>query len=74
MDKPKTAASLLYPIDMYVNWDETSKRWNMDLEQASVPACSVSVSVSTIIRSQAKTQKEDWRRIQGQGSDLRQIS
>lgn len=48
MGKPKTAASLLYPIDMYVNWDETSKRWNMDLEQASVPACSVSVSVSTI--------------------------
>jgi hypothetical protein len=39
MGKPKTAASLLYPIDMYVNWDGTSKRWNMDLEQASGLQC-----------------------------------
>jgi hypothetical protein len=58
MGKPKTAASLLYPIDMYVNWDETSKRWNMDLEQASVPACSVSVSLATTINKIASQNSE----------------
>jgi hypothetical protein len=58
MGKPKTAASLLYPIDMYVNWDGTSKRWNMDLEQASVPACSVSVSLATTINKIASQNSE----------------